>query len=975
MGTWVPRMRTAVLRASTHNIDPSSVPPWPDSTATASLGEWVSHCWSLPAIASSVSQASPALAARIDELIAGRITKARTARRIATTLARYIARARRRATPFGLFAGCTTATFGSRAVWAWNPILRARLRPDALWLAQIVQQLESSPNTLQYTSVQTNNLIVVRGSQIIVPWQPHLSPGPDENSDAELWIQRVPEIDRVLHLAETPVRAADLISDLDAACPQDPPKASEKLIATLVATGVLITDLRPPGTTTEPLQHIVERLPDAQSGPLTQQLSTLDVALRSPIHGSHDEVSHTVNAIAAQMRRLVSEATDSPVAVDVQVDADLVLPERIAADAASAAAALIDVGPPALSSWRTWRSAFLDRYGPGTPVPVLTAIDAVSGLGLPEHLTGSVSASITKRDEKLLDLAHNTVVEHQREIELDTTLCTALAEGQMHRAPAGMVADLWLDVRAPSLAALDAGQYRLGVVGFGRPEAATGRFADLLGITADRTGHDGALVAQLSAPPRDLRTENVLRTPQLHPYLVALSEHRRPDPHTLGLNELAVISDAEQMYLVSLRHGRRVDVRLPHAGARHTMPAVARFVFELARHVHPPVTGFDWGAASRLAYLPRVTHGRSVLSPARWRLPFAGEANWNRMMEEARERRGIPQHVDIGTGDRRLRLDLDQAMDRELLRDYARSVTRPMTVTEAPAPSDYGWCQGRAHEVVVSVESHGFSQVAAPPVPTIHLAQSTSDVVYVRLAAPAEVHEEILTHYLHDLWDRWTDVPLWWFTRSRSELRLRVRGTPEAASRIIAWAEDLRRHGLTGPVTVDEHIPETGRYGSGSALAAVENLFAHDSQAALAILEHVRTSRDVNKQALLAASLADFVVALAGDRETGMRWLIDHAQLARTSQPLDRRTRDQATEICRSGPDARIARAWRERAVAATTYATQLLSTEVRATSAFASLLHMHHVRVAGIAESEAVTHKLARAVALTHQSTGKASP
>lgn len=69
----------------------------------------------------------------------------------------------------------------------------------------------------------------------------------------------------------------------------------------------------------------------------------------------------------------------------------------------------------------------------------------------------------------------------------------------------------------------------------------------------------------------------------------------------------------------------------------------------------------------------------------------------------------------------------------------------------------------------------------------------------------------------------------------RPHLRLRLHDPDHerAAGYVAAWAKGLREQGLAGEIAFDTYRPETGRYGTGAAMAAADELFAADSAAAL----------------------------------------------------------------------------------------------------------------------------------------------
>ncbi|MGH3838586.1 MAG: lantibiotic dehydratase [Pseudonocardiaceae bacterium] len=88
-----------------------------------------------------------------------------------------------------------------------------------------------------------------------------------------------------------------------------------------------------------------------------------------------------------------------------------------------------------------------------------------------------------------------------------------------------------------------------------------------------------------------------------------------------------------------------------------------------------PVALFDWGAAACLPFRPRLRYRRSILIPARWRIPAgalpgpaAPRHAWAAAMAVLLRQLRLPASVFVGTADRRLRLHLDDPMDLALLR-------------------------------------------------------------------------------------------------------------------------------------------------------------------------------------------------------------------------------------------------------------------------------------------------------------------
>ncbi|HVQ99755.1 MAG TPA: lantibiotic dehydratase [Mycobacterium sp.] len=956
------------------------------------------------------------LADRIEAVCAGLRPGAGQVRRLVIALARYLVRMRGRATPFGAFAGVTALRFGQEVSVRWTDRHQTRTRADAVWLADVITRLESCVALRRHLSVMANDLVLVRGERLVVSWQPHAGDS-GRGSSGEVSVRYIPPVQTIMHVARSPIQVGDLIDKLAAEFANAPIPALDAMVAQLVAHGVLITSLRPPSTTTDGLAHVLARLQEVdadavqEAEPLVGELRVIHAQLQAADRETTWLDGQGRRATAARMRAL-SNAAEQPLMVDLRLGCTVVLPPQVAIEAASAAEALLRLAPAPAGNpaWPEYHSRFVDRYGPGAVVPVERLVDPTAGLGFPCHFgdTGRPApvGELSGRDERLLALAQQAALDGAQEVVLDDDALDALAAiGRDEARPVPHV-DVWVEVRAPTTTALAEGAFTLAVCGIGRTGAAAGRFLDLL-LDTDRqrmvglygqleTGIDGALATQLSFPPKHPRVENALRAPLILPDVISLAEHRDGVHGRIPVQDLAVTADHDRLYVVTLSRRCVVEPVLPHAGARHTMPPIARLLFEIPRAGGAAVSPFDWGAAACLPFRARVRYGRSILAPAQWRLRAAelpglatSRREWIAAIAAVRERLRLPASVSLGTADRRLRLNLDDPMDLTLLRAQLDAADDIVTVAEAATAADHGWFAGRAHEIVIPLAATA-PPVRAPavitssaPLPLIGREQGTlpgSEVLFAKLYGHPDVFDTILTHHLPTLLNAWDEPPLWWFVRFRHpapqlRLRLHIQDYGQAAGRVGAWAADLRQRGLIGELTLDTYHPETGRYGSGPAMAAAEALFAADSAAVLTQLTALASSRELYPQALTAASLVDLVCATTGSRHAGMRWLIDRPVLAGLAAIRNREVLRQALRLADgpalhsipSGPV--IAAAWHARSEAATRYASCLTpgATHVTPASVLVSLLHMHHVRTHGIdPDTEAVSHRLARAVALS---------
>ncbi|MCG5446189.1 lantibiotic dehydratase [Micromonospora sp. NIE79] len=987
----------ATIRIAAHSWR-SGGPPWPHRGDAADIDGWLRKTWKRPGAAEAVWTASPEFASGVEAVCAGGTLDAGRGWRMALALARYLVRAQRRATPFGLFSGVAALRFDRAASVVPSGRSAIRVRPDAGWLASLIARLEADPHVRRNLRVQANNLAVGQGLRLAVERRPHASL-PAEGVSS---VRNTAAVRLAVSLAAAPVSWTELVDKVTAAFPRTPRESADALVADLVDHGVLISSLRPPSTCADPLRHILDQLDTVQNHLNEQQpVAAALWSLHGDLGGIAAGTTH-LRELADRMRRVAADP--QPVAVDLRLADQVTLPIQVAVEIASAVGVLrrLTSHPGGRPEWRTYRARFVNRYGMAAIVPLAELLDPMTGLGYPEHFTRAAEAppaSLSSRDERLLALAQQAVIDGVHEVKLDDAAVKALANPAPEEGRSSPHVDVTAEIRAASLNALAKGRFTIALTGMGRSAMATsGRFLDVL-PAAERermykefarlpVAVDGAMPAQLSFPPHRLHAQNVLNAPLVLPWLISLAEHRPATEDVVNIGDLGVVAGRDRLALVSMSRGRVVEPTVAHAAALHTTPMLGRFLVELPRAMDARLKPLDWGAASCLPFRPALRYGRILLTAARWRidptcLPAAGasDGEWLAAWEVVRSRLRLPGWVQVGSGDQRLRLNLDQAMDRSLLRAHLDASTGPITVVEAASPEDFGWLSGRAHEIVVPVASTAEPAAAPavasargsgpPPAPAPPIMPGAGGIVSASLAVEPPMMELVLLRGLPALLADWPEPPLRWFVRLRrptSHLRLRLHTDDygHAAVRIGRWAAALRRQGLAGDLSLDTYHPESGRYGDGQALVAAHELFAADSTAALAQLS-AQPEHQVNRHVLTAASMIDLAAAMLGSRNDACEWLVAHPEQAGPT-PIDRYLLRQAVTLDPTLLTEQVQQAWQERSRAAARYADTLSSTRgpLTPTSVLTSLLHLHFVRAHGPDEpAEQVTHRLARHIAL----------
>ncbi|MGW0486456.1 lantibiotic dehydratase family protein [Nonomuraea sp. NPDC003214] len=658
-----------LLRATVH-IAPPALPGWPKPGSVEQWRSWLAQVWADEPFQQAVTNASPDLARQLQAILDGRVRTARRARRAALSIARYALRYAHRSIPFGLFAGVAQIEFGDTPFVRVGDAHEAVYRPDPAELDVAITAWEIGEKGVDDVEVCVNNLARVRDGRVHVP-----ADGADEFSVAS-----TAAVELVLEAASSPIPYAALLGKLAAEFPQVEPSRRTELVAELLRTRLLRSRLRAPATVTNPANMVPPALP------------------------------------AACQRT----------AVDLRLDADVRLPETVATEVETAATVLARLAthPAGTPSWRRYVERFAEQFGEGTEVPVEQLTDPARGLGLPDGfgVLSEPPRPMSRRDRLLLDMAGTAAVEGKRVVILSEAMVeeleAAAAEPFSTITPAPHF-EVCAQVQARSMAALDAGDFRLRVQTVSRAAGSmSGRFWHLLpgldaGYAALPTVAPDATPAQLSFHPTRAEADLLTRAPRVLPKLVSVGEYRGGED-VLVPRDLVVGFRDGHLYLVVAATGERLELLAPTAINflwNNYTPPLVRFLAEISRAATTQVTWFDWGAAWTLPYTPAVHYRRTILAAARWqlharRLPgrTAHLDEWAEHLHAWRVRAGVPERILLALDDQHLPLDLTREMDVDLLRAHLSG--NPIAVLfEASPPDADGWLGGRAHSIVVSVES------------------------------------------------------------------------------------------------------------------------------------------------------------------------------------------------------------------------------------------------------------------------------
>jgi len=912
-----------------------------------------------PVVREAIEVSSASLAATLARVEQGAQVPGPKLRRAALAVTRYVLRMTGRPTPFGLLAGVEKARLGGEAAVRVGSAHRAYARPDAGWLDEVVGRLHHDSAARDALLVVTNNLCVVRGDRLVLPYVRMGRGAASAPVPHELTVGYNPVVRVAVEAARRPLTFAELDRAVRERFPEARAPDVGRLLTGLIDREVLLTDVAARQDLPNQLGYVNARLAGTTSA-TAAGLRRVEALLAEYAAEAPGAGRNAWRAAVTAMREVHSDATGTqrrdtrpPVHVDLRVDATIQLPETVIDEVTRAAGVLWRLAPregqhPHLTEYHR---AFLDRYGTDRPVPVRELLDPQLGLGAPaRYRVPSSDRSVgpapavpypAPRDEALGDALGDVLASAPgAELVLDEGLLRRLApEGAGDALRPGSL-DLCVQPLARSVAALAEGDFRLLVTnGSHSAGAMAGRFAHIVGAErglaalhaepgeAEDSGGPGGetpLPVQLFFQPRDARSHNVARVPRLAAHAVAVGCFPDPgdDPeHGVGLEDLAVGATGDRLFLLRASTGREVLVLRPSMLNLTTeAPNAARFLAGIGTSGLRLWAPWQWSRLDALPYLPRVRYGRTVLSLARWRLPpelrdpgLAGQ-DWLRALERWRERCAVPDALRVSVLDQHLDLDLTAPLHREVLRTQLVGRSVPW-VQESPLadPSGLGWSGGYVTEVVVPLlPTRPRPAVPARPHPATPRVRHVpgGEWLYAKVYAARDRLETVLVRDLSPLLDRVSrDVDRWFFLRyldPGAHLRLRLHGEPDVIrERVLPalheWAGPAAAEGVIRKLVLDTYEPETDRYGGPAALVPAERLFHADSRLVTAQLAaRARGLLPVPPETLAALNHAALLDALGAWDWRG--WVLA-AYPAEAEHEIPAATRRAATRLAAQHED------------------------------------------------------------------------
>lgn len=662
-------------------------------------------------------------------------------------LVRYVQRMTTRATPFGLFSGCSIGRVElrgeTRLTLDPRTDYRRHTRLDMDYLFALTEELAKDPDMQVQLRYRTNSSLYQAAGR----WR-----YAEARLDGQQRSYHLVAVEPTEYLDRTLERASDgatrrelaqgLVDDLEGEVSLE---EAEEYVTELVDSQLLVPGLKPLVTGSGAVDEMAELL---EGYPASRDAGRVLAEVRDRLIGLDEEgLGHAPDRYR-DVARTLEERLPPEVEISRLFQVDMVKPVSDAV-----------LGPPVVEELRRgidvlhrlfgrvqdealsrFREAFWERYGDRREVPLVEVLDEETGIGfgsaggvhaeasplvagLPfQPPSGDSTVSWGARERILLRRVQNAVAAGEMEISLSDEDLNRMGSDEPGPLPDAFHA--MGVVAASSREAVEAGDFRLMFRNAAGPSGARllGRFCHLDArleegvrdhLEAEEELAPRAVFAEIVHLPQG-RIGNILARPVLRDWEIPyLGRSAVPEDHQIPVTDLRVSVVGTRVVLTSQRLGREVTPRLTTAHNFVTRSlGTYRFLCALQSQGQVGALTWSWGPLGDAPFLPRVRHGRLVLARARWRLTEkeiaaldeAEGAERIRTARRLREARRIPRHVELSDGDNELSVDLENVLSLESFVDTIRG--RSFSLLAEPFPGDDElWVDGPegrfVHEILI----------------------------------------------------------------------------------------------------------------------------------------------------------------------------------------------------------------------------------------------------------------------------------
>ena len=658
-------------------------------------------------IQEAIYLATPVLHTEMLKWLNGDIKEAKEAERVMISLLRYYLRMVGRASPFGLFAGCSMiqtplslrrgvgAEVAISSAIALSPqsTYRPHTRLDMDYLCALAQDLGNLPEVKEQLLYFLNSSLYPLGNQLRYVEYKFKD---KRRTHHIVSVANSPYLQKILSKAKTGATLTALASEIT----EDgiTLEMATGFVSELVNEQVLVSNLEPSITGKEFLEQIIETLESINA-------TIPHLSILKEIRAEIQKINETgislpfLEGVGEKLNQLQTRFDPGKL-----FQTDMVKPV-LEASVSEQTLKDIQQGIEILNLFTPnhpettlskFQEAFYERYE-DKEVSLLEVMDTESGIGYPLNASGDISPLIDnlpigmRRGDASFSWNHiqsfllkkymEALKESRYEVSLSDKEIQTLKEKHKQEKPMPDTMAVMINI----LEGIDENNPKeiIHMMSAGGSSAANllGRFC-----YADEGIH--SLVKAITQKEQELnpdivfaeiihlpeaRVGNILLRPQVRDYEIPYLAKASVDAeYTLNVADLFLSVKQNRLVLRSKRLNKEIIPRLSsaHNYSSQALP-VYHFLCDLQNQNHQGGVGFNWGSLSEeFPFLPRVSYQNLVLSLAQWNLKKedfaeilkAKEIESDALFKNWRTKFKIPRYVALADGDNELVVDLENPL-------------------------------------------------------------------------------------------------------------------------------------------------------------------------------------------------------------------------------------------------------------------------------------------------------------------------
>ncbi len=596
-----------------------------------------------PFFIEAVYLASPVLHNELIKWHHGKLSDKKKITRLISSLYKYYNRMQSRCTPYGLFAACSTGTWGEENNIQLNTKTKRHTRLDMNYLCALAQQLNMHEAILPRLQFYPNNSMYSFGGQLRYVEYNYVNSKRVHQLSS---VTQSPYLQLLLEKAEDGLhiqQLCELLTDDEITYEE-----AEAFVHELIENQILVSELEPAVTGDEFIYQIINTLKKINS-PSNNEIQAIIQLLektQNNIAVIDEKVGNPTSVYQDIYREL--QTLNASIEENQLFQTDLYrIPDQASLNSTiktNLAEAISFLNTLNITredkNLKTFRDNFYSQYE-DAEIPLLEALDTETGVGYKgkdNHGINLLLEDLHTNTNTESD-THNISWNKQEEL-LHKKLTDALKKEQytVHFTAKDAEKTAAFSTALPNTFSMMFkvlnSDGRIYLQNCGGPSGAylLGRFAHgdrtIHNMTTDITTHEqklnpGKIYAEIVHLPES-RIGNILLRPVLRNYEIPyLGKSALPKEQQIPLQDLYVSVRRNKILLRSKKHNKEIIPRLStaHNYSYNALPAY-QFLGDIqTQYTEKYSLGFSWGALTNMyTFLPRAEYKNVILAKARWQL-------------------------------------------------------------------------------------------------------------------------------------------------------------------------------------------------------------------------------------------------------------------------------------------------------------------------------------------------------------------